>query len=102
MTTVLDRVKPLMCRLHRCQYCQSLTESLTLFASEIPLVYCHYNIQVYPILAGNHRYHVPETVFGPSPTFDSTSSNSQKDFFLIKFAKNGRKMSINILATVVS
>ena len=23
----------------------------------MPLVYCHYNIQVYPILAGNHRYH---------------------------------------------
>ena len=99
MTTVLDRVKPLMRRLHRCQ---SLTESLTLFASEMPLVYCHFNIQVNPILAGNHRYHVPETVFGPSPTFDSTSSNSQKYFLLIKFAKNGRKMPINILATVVS
>ena len=87
MTTVLDRVKPLMCRLHRCQSASVTHESLTLFASEMPLVYCHYNIQVYPILAGNHRYHVPETVFGPSPTFDSTSSNSQKYFLLIKFAK---------------
>ena len=64
-----------------------------LFASEMPLVYCHYNIQVSPILAGNDQYHVPKTVFGQSPTFDSTSPNSQKYFLLIKFAK---KLSQNV------
>ena len=85
MTTVVDHVNPLMFLGHGGQsvsLSRSVSHSLTalLFASEMPLVYCHYYVQVNPTPAGYRLYQVSGNVCGPSPSFVPTETIHKNTF----------------------